>query len=440
MLNSDYKEELEDGKLLLYLRNGIFYVRVYIGDRKYKYQSLKTSKIELARKLAIKCYYEIGVRLEENLPIFQKSLNDVIDEYIKFRERDYERTKDLVINSARQQHTTYHNLRQIKRAAKFWREYCGKLAVVRIDNTVLKDFIPWRRDYYPNKPKELWPKNARPNPKDKTLQGESVFGLTLLKYAHERGYRGKTQMPTYWYSAETYIVRPAFSASEYATVFKHLLRYGQLINKGNSENKTLAERLQDKNASPDLLRKNYMMELLCDYMHVLASSGLRVGEANNLLVSDIEQITDGKGRTNYVLYVKGKTGKRSVVPQVAAVRHIQRRLHVHQDQSRFGYLKGKGRRNKENKGDWLFRMPDGNKITTLIDQFQAVLKEIGIDFNRYKERYTLYSLRHFYASRAIQRDKEIFQIARNMGTSVQVIQRYYGRSATPLTYATSLGD
>lgn len=441
MLDSNYSELLEDGKLKLYLRDGIFYARVLIpGTRTYKHRSLRTSKLESARKLAQKFFHEIGFRLEENLPLHQKSLNDVIDEYIKFRERDYERTKNLVINSSRQQHTTLANLRQIKRVSKFWREYCGKLAVDRIDDKMLKAYVPWRRDYYHNKPKEEWPRNARPDPKDKTIQWESTFGLSLLKYAHEQGYRGKTQMPTYWYVAENYIVRPSFSVTEYTKLYKHLLAYGQLVNIPDT-NRTFGERVQELSALPAAeVRKNYMMELLCDYMHLLASSGMRVGEANNLLVSDIEKITDGKGRTNYVLYVKGKTGKRPVVAQVAAVRHIERRLHVHQQQAKFGYLKPKGRRNAENKGDWLFRMPDGNKITTLIDQFQAVLKEIGIDFNRYKERYTLYSLRHFYATRAIGRDKDIYQIARNMGTSPQIIQRYYGRTATPLTFATSLGD
>ena len=33
MLGSEHKELLEDGKVLLYTRNGIFYARVYKGDR-----------------------------------------------------------------------------------------------------------------------------------------------------------------------------------------------------------------------------------------------------------------------------------------------------------------------------------------------------------------------------------------------------------------------
>jgi hypothetical protein len=33
----------------------------------------------------------------------------------------------------------------------------------------------------------------------------------------------------------------------------------------------------------------------------------------------------------------------------------------------------------------------------------------------------------------------IYDIARNMGTSVQMIQSYYGRQATPISMATTLG-
>lgn len=50
MLDSNYSELLEDGKLKLYLRDGIFYARVLIpGTRTYKHRSLRTSKLESAR-------------------------------------------------------------------------------------------------------------------------------------------------------------------------------------------------------------------------------------------------------------------------------------------------------------------------------------------------------------------------------------------------------
>jgi integrase len=92
------------------------------------------------------------------------------------------------------------------------------------------------------------------------------------------------------------------------------------------------------------------------------------------------------------------------------------------------------------QADWFFRMADGARIITLIDQFKALLKTCGLEKNRYGEEYTLYSLRHFYAVQMLRRGKaSIFDLARNMGTSVQIIERYYGRDATPLALATKLG-
>ena len=51
-----------------------------------------------------------------------------------------------------------------------------------------------------------------------------------------------------------------------------------------------------------------------------------------------------------------------------------------------------------------------------------------------KER-SLYSLRHYYAVSALRAGLGVYDIARNMGTSVQMIQQYYGKQATPLSMA-----
>ncbi len=45
------------------------------------------------------------------------------------------------------------------------------------------------------------------------------------------------------------------------------------------------------------------------------------------------------------------------------------------------------------------------------------------------------SLRHFYAVNANRNGVGVFEVARNMGTSVQMIQEYYGKQATPTVFA-----
>lgn len=104
------------------------------------------------------------------------------------------------------------------------------------------------------------------------------------------------------------------------------------------------------------------------------------------------------------------------------------------------YIERMQERNKERKAkDPFFAMRDGSRITSLIDQFQIVLKDAGILENRDGDRFTLYSLRHFYAVMGIRKGVPIYDLSKNMGTSVAIIESYYGRQATAGSLATKLG-
>lgn len=157
----------------------------------------------------MKFFCEIQFR-KKNLPLQQKSFNDVMDEYVKLTQMQYEREQLDKINTSRQEQTSIHMLRQIKRVVKFLHEYCGKKAVDKIDNAMLQDYVAWWRDYYHRMPKENLPKNSRINPADKILEWE----VTLPKFATERGYRGKMALPTWRFKSEKRIVRPAFVSDE----------------------------------------------------------------------------------------------------------------------------------------------------------------------------------------------------------------------------------
>ncbi len=85
-------------------------------------------------------------------------------------------------------------------------------------------------------------------------------------------------------------------------------------------------------------------------------------------------------------------------------------------------------------------MGSRSRSEVLADQFDKVLGQIGMKQNADGESLTLYSLRHFYAVQMLRRGKaNIYDIAKKMGTSVEMIERYYGRSATAATVAVRLG-
>jgi integrase len=84
-------------------------------------------------------------------------------------------------------------------------------------------------------------------------------------------------------------------------------------------------------------------------------------------------------------------------------------------------------------------MGDGSQVITLIDQFDKVLELAAVVRNSYGAKYTLSSLRPLLCRESLRKGIGVFDVARNMGTPVQVIQTYYGRHATPRTLATQLG-
>jgi integrase len=371
---------LEDGKLVVFKRNCHFYARIRLGPRNYVWRSLKTSDQQKAIREAQKLFFRMEERVEQGLAVTSKSFSAVIDEYVRFREKSH-----------RQGKTSAAMLRQIKRVVKFWREYAGTTSIEAVDDKALKNFIPWRRNYY-SKVKVL-PKNAKLHPTDKTLQWEMMLGKAILNWAHEQGYRGNKPLPTFTFTPKKVRVRPAFELPEYRKLYN-----------------TMHRRIL---AAPDQ-RIRRSRELLRDYVLILANSGMRVGEANNLRMRDVLPFMDDKGRRNYRFIVRGKTGERDVILRAAAAKHVDRLLE---------------RRNGAGPNDYLFAMPNGGKVITLIDQFDEVLKQAGITHNSHGEKYSLYSLRHWYAITSLRKGFGVFEVARNMGTSVQMIQAYYGKQA-----------
>jgi len=110
---------LEDGRLTILRRNGVFYARIRTAAfDKYIVRSLKTTNEPTAIDLGRRLLFQLEQRVEQGLPTKSKLFAAVIDDYIAYRERDHRHGK-----------TSAGMLRQIIRVSKFWREYAGELAV-----------------------------------------------------------------------------------------------------------------------------------------------------------------------------------------------------------------------------------------------------------------------------------------------------------------------
>ncbi|WP_316214834.1 hypothetical protein [Bradyrhizobium sp. SZCCHNR2035] len=249
---------LEDGKLTVFRRAATYYARLRISPGKYVTRSLKTTIEQTAIQAGRRLLFQIEQRAEQGLPPKSKLFTAVIDDYIRFRERDHAHGK-----------TSAGMLRQIRRVSKFWREYAGHLAVEDIDDKVMREFIPWRRDYYASFGK--LPKNAKPHPTDKTLQWDMMLGKAIVKWAAEQGLRGEKPSITVSFTPKKKRVRPAFEQWEYRLLWRAICK-------------------RIKTARDVRTRKS--RDLLRNYVLVLANSGIRTGESNKLKVRDVHPFKD----------------------------------------------------------------------------------------------------------------------------------------------------
>ena len=282
----------DDGRLVIFRRSSSYYarIRIQLSPVKYAWRSLKTSNEQTAIDLGRRLLFQLEQRAEEGLPAKSKLFSAVIDDYIAYRERNHRHGK-----------TSAGMLKQIIRVSRFWREHAGQLVVEAIDERVMREFIPWRRDYYSKF--EKLPKNAKRHPADTTIQWEMMLGKAVLRWSDEQGLRGKLTLPTVTFTAKKKRARPAFEIPEYRRLWR-----------------TMHKRITST-SDRRILRSR---EFLRGYVLVLANSGMRVGEANSLKLRDVMPFKDAKGRSNFRFIVRGKTGERDVILRSAAARRLDK--------------------------------------------------------------------------------------------------------------------
>ncbi|MEM7058618.1 MAG: hypothetical protein AAF557_13575 [Pseudomonadota bacterium] len=134
-----------------------------------------------------------------------------------------------------------------------------------------------------------------------------------------------------------------------------------------------------------------------------ANTGIRPDEANWLEYRDVEIVEDdATGETILEIEVRGKRGVGYCKRTAGAVRPFERMKE----------------RNIPEPTDRLFPI-DHKK------QFNRVLEELELKLDRQGNRRTLYSLRHSYISFRPLEGADIYQIAKNRRTSVEMIEKHY---------------
>ena len=169
------------------------------------------------------------------------------------------------------------------------------------------------------------------------------------------------------------------------------------------EYKKLYEATRRRARNPKKKRYAWESEQLHDYVLFMANTGLRPDEAARLEYRDVKIVKDdATGETILEIEVRGKRGVGYCKSTNGAVVPFQR-------------LK---KRNKQQETDRIF--PKTHR-----ELFNTILDEEKLKFDREGNRRTAYSLRHTYVCLRLMEGADIYQIAKNCRTSVEMIEKYY---------------
>ena len=204
------------------------------------------------------------------------------------------------------------------------------------------------------------------------------------------------------------------------------------------EYKQLYEATRDRAKNPPKPRWKWTCEQLHDFVLFMVNTGLRPDEAWRLEYRDVAIVEDrGSGETILEISVRGKRGTGYCKSMPAAV-HVFERL---RDRPRPQDI-GRGQRNPAAKD--AAPMSKTKLPTDLLfprhhrQIFNEILAQQHLKKDREGNLRTFYSLRHTYISMRLMEGADIYQVAKNCRTSVEMIEKFYASHIKDLIDASAI--
>jgi len=225
-------------------------------------------------------------------------------------------------------------------------------------------------------------------PAPKTLHNEIVTLRLVLKSALRVGLiAGLPDLSAPFRKNSKVSHRAWFSPNEYKQLYKATREYAE---KARPQNRWTAEQLHD-------------------FVLFMANTGLRPDEAANLQHRDVEIVHDeDMDEEILVIEVRGKRGVGYCKSTAGAVTPYKRLL----------------KRPKPRTGE-LPKIDDPVFPGSHIKMFNALLNRIKLKYDRDNQPRTSYSLRHTYICFRLMEGADVYQLAKNCRTSVEMIEKHY---------------
>jgi integrase len=382
--------ELIKGELKVVVRpNGKLNARIHLGKGQYKFVSLGTRSWNEAPELARAAYYKIKTKVELGVAVKRLTFNDAWSDFEKHL------NNELVLG-----HRTQSTYDAACYSGRYLTEFLGKDSIDQIDANRVSEFILWRRKQAGEASRTI---------SAKTLNIHLVHLKQCLSWVRDKK---KVIVANLDFKRvkEMDARRPAFSLEDYTKLYRFMRKWAP--SKRESDTKA------------------YNRQMLRHMVLIGANTGMRPGELLHLRWREVSPFKDEQGRENYRFNVTtGKTVK------YTGARDVVGRVRVK------GYLdRWRKMSTRTAPDDYIFHGDDGGVLQGVDISFRRLLTAADMRVDKNSVKHTFYSLRHTYATFYLKhrRNPDVFLLAMNMGTSVQMIKQFYGQIKV-MDKATHLG-
>jgi integrase len=186
------------------------------------------------------------------------------------------------------------------------------------------------------------------------------------------------------------------------------------------EYKSLYEATRERAKKPKKISYQWESEQLHDFVLLMVNTGVRPDEAWRLQFRDVKIAhDDGLDETILEIEVRGKRGVGYCKSMPGAVQPFKRLL---KRKRKVISIDEKGHETEAEvlpgPTDLLFPIRHSG-------MFDTVLEELDLKKDRDGQSRTAYSLRHTYICLRLMEGADVYQIAKNCRTSVEMIEKYY---------------
>jgi integrase len=379
VVKREYEDLRGDGNINLFLREGKkpkYYVRISTPNSTgYKTISTKTTNKSEAIRFAFNEYDKLNNIVQSGGVLQSRTYKDIVDEWGKNRTNSYNpksKSKDRTVE--------YVKLYSV--------DFFGKMMIDKIKSKDFHEYCDWRNVNYKKK-----------QPTVDTINRELTSIRSVFKYSYQRGYI--SEMVTIQKLKTNGVSRRStFNLTEWKKITTGMRKW---VKEGKSLGK---------------YRDRFILQ---QYVLLMSNSGIRVGEMRDLKWEDVTSYSTRDG-DDVILKVKGKTGLREAVLNTGSERSLQRLFDLRREEL-------DGVDPSPNEYVFLSRKT-GKPYTTFKTSFNSMLKYCGIKLEKDGLNRTIYSLRHFYGTQRLKGNISPYILAKQMGTSVEMIEKHYSHVLT----------